>query len=901
MIKANKILLTVCLSVTLLIYKSVSAQNCTSPAVGCSNTDFSNSFLKSSNPNTIEYDNMVSTFHSTMARQANGKVLVWGERMNYNGSDHVRTPIELNSTNYPLVGNILRFTAGSRDMTKVQHCVLTTNGLYVWGTPGILVSTQIKSTSGMTRLNISSNATGLPAGVSPGDVKMLFGSYQTLVLVTCNGAVWVLSTTGLKNGDGTDDQASQHIYWHRVRTNQAGNPFLSDVVAVRGSSYSLMALKSDGTVWTWGERCYLGNGTDMAPLTYATPMQNLPGTPKMIGMTQSFDRRENTNIDKHTVTYYMLTTAGRVYSLGSNRSKELGAFLSHTTVPFAEQKNWVQVQKSATSGDFLTNVAWISPQEHDGYYAAINTLTFDGKVYSWGVNALDMLGLGTTFYNDPTPQHVGISATDKIMAVETGGHTTILVKQCTGNYGYVGHKINGSMGDGASGDITVPSYSFSTAALDLCSAPARASIFNTPGIICPGTPITLRTNNNGGSFSILSGNASINSSGTITSVTGPGPVTARYALNVDGCISSADITMQQHDFGNLNPALWTPASATTAANNQAWLGNNFPTAECATNTNDGADGLKIYSAGSPVSGQGTLSNPFIVKGAQTYSFQVTVNGTGVAKPVYWAVWYDVDGNGRFIDDEDVFYTGTVNHNGSAATASFDVTIPITGTALGANTGGIRVVATAEDHILVKGMDGGASLTNGEVEDFYVRYYFPLPVTLANFDAIKNGNKTLLQWSTTSEKNNNGFYIQRSDDSNNWTNLAFENSKASNSNQKIDYSFIDQAPLKGINYYRLKQVDLDGKSEYSYIKQVAFNTNNTISIYPNPANQWVTVNGLAGNETIRLLDITGRVVKTLKASNRSIKITLENLVKGMYHIHIITTNGEVFSEKLIKAK
>ncbi len=515
---------------TLMINVSGYSQ-CTAPAAGCSNTDFSNSFLNSSSPNTIEYDNMVSTFHSTLSRQADGRVLIWGEKADKNGVDHVRTPRELNSTNYPLTGSILRFTAGSRDMYSVQYCVLTTNGLYVWGAPGILVSTAVKTTEPMGSIN-------LPAGVSPGDVKMLFGSYKTLVIVTCNGAVWVLSAAGLKNGDNTTDQGN----WHRVKTNQSGNPFLSDVVAVRGSTFSLMALKSDGTIWTWGERCYLGNGTDMAHATYATPMPNLPGTPKMIGMTQSYDRRENTSIDKHTVTYYMLTTTGRIYSLGSNRSKELGAFLSYTTVPFAEQKNWVQVQKTAAAGDYLTNVAWISPQEHDGYYAAINILTFDGKVYSWGVNALDMIGLGSTYYNDPTPQPSGINATDKIMAVESGGHTTILVKQCTGNYGYVGHKVNGSMGDGSFTDATVPAYSFSTASLNMCAAQSGAAVLFpvTGNTIANNTPVQLNFAPAGGVFSVT-GPATISNSGMFRA-TGPGTITVNYGV-AGACASTSSITL----------------------------------------------------------------------------------------------------------------------------------------------------------------------------------------------------------------------------------------------------------------------------------------------------------------------------------------------------------------------
>ncbi len=200
------------------------------------------------------------------------------------------------------------------------------------------------------------------------------------------------------------------------------------------------------------------------------------------------------------------------------------------------------------------------------------------------------------------------------------------------------------------------------------------------------------------------------------------------------------------------------------------------------------------------------------------------------------------------------------------------------------------------------MNGTTSLTNGEVEDFYVNYYFPLPATLTSFDAIKQNSKTLLQWSTAGEQNNKGFEIERSTDSRNWGSIGFVSSKATggSSSTQLSYSFVDNTPASGRNFYRLKQTDFDGKYEYSHIRQVSFN-NRKINIYPNPAKTFITVTGLSGNETINLCDITGKTLNTIPVADRTTTITLENLVAGMYMLKILIPNEKTITEKVVIVK
>src|SRR5690606_23121856 len=141
----------------------------------------------------------------------------------------------------------------------------------------------------------------------------------------------------------------------------------------------------------------------------------------------------------------------------------------------------------------------------------------------------------------------------------------------------------------------------------------------------------------------------------------------------------------QRDFGNLDADVYPIASATTLGTGKAWLGVNEATADCGTDMNDGADGLRILSGSTPVSGSGTEVSPWILSGSNAYDFEVTVNGSGTPKPVHWAVWYDVNGNGDFTDPEDIFETGATVH-GSPVADTFSITVPVTGTASGATQG-----------------------------------------------------------------------------------------------------------------------------------------------------------------------------------------------------------------------
>lgn len=192
-------------------------------------------------------------------------------------------------------------------------------------------------------------------------------------------------------------------------------------------------------------------------------------------------------------------------------------------------------------------------------------------------------------------------------------------------------------------------------------------------------------------------------------------------------------------------------------------------------------------------------------------------------------------------------------------------------------------------------------TNGNLRgDMATPYTIkPLPVKMTNFTAIATTSSVKLSWSTASEINNYGFYVERSNDGTKWETLELVRTKATdgNSNFKINYDFEDAAPAK-INYYRLKQTNIDNRFEYSVIRQVNFNANNTIQVYPNPASNFITLNGLNGTENIAIYNMNGEKVMQENATSNIVTLTLSNLSKGIYTIQIADKKGTSKWSKIV---
>ncbi|MFD1000739.1 T9SS type A sorting domain-containing protein [Ohtaekwangia kribbensis] len=177
---------------------------------------------------------------------------------------------------------------------------------------------------------------------------------------------------------------------------------------------------------------------------------------------------------------------------------------------------------------------------------------------------------------------------------------------------------------------------------------------------------------------------------------------------------------------------------------------------------------------------------------------------------------------------------------------------------------------------------------------------PLPVELTSFSCNKVSNGTVqLSWITASESNSDYFSIEKSNDG-----ISFESigkkEAAGNSTTAVKYTFVDTDPSAGKAYYRLKQIDLDGKSEYS---DLCFVNNELeeykLKIYPNPAGNTVYINlGTEESPSVSVLNNWGDEVpvRIYDGDNGKVLDTT-GLPDGLYIVEV-TINRKVFKEKVI---
>jgi parallel beta-helix repeat protein len=183
----------------------------------------------------------------------------------------------------------------------------------------------------------------------------------------------------------------------------------------------------------------------------------------------------------------------------------------------------------------------------------------------------------------------------------------------------------------------------------------------------------------------------------------------------------------------------------------------------------------------------------------------------------------------------------------------------------------------------------------------------VPVTLTSFDAVKNNNDVMLNWVTASEINNDYFEVQRSTDGMNFEKIGQVEGNGTTTSVS-SYAFADKNVLAEFSsvsafYYRLKQVDFDGTTDYSKTIRVSNNvlTSGNIEVYPNPNNGTFNIT-LPANEqsTIQLtiIDRTGKIVEQkmmqLQQGDNLLDLNL-SLPKGIYMI-LIQQNGISVSKK-----
>jgi hypothetical protein len=180
---------------------------------------------------------------------------------------------------------------------------------------------------------------------------------------------------------------------------------------------------------------------------------------------------------------------------------------------------------------------------------------------------------------------------------------------------------------------------------------------------------------------------------------------------------------------------------------------------------------------------------------------------------------------------------------------------------------------------------------------------PLPVVLGSFAASLNpDNSVLVSWTTDQEVNSSYFAVQRSSNGSDYTTIGTVAAKG-NSSTASSYSFTDKSPFNGIDYYRLQMVNLDGSYAFSWPSVVRSELVQNISVFPNPAKNYiyVTLGGSVATNAVRLIDLNGKVLQEQRLNatslNTTISMPVSGYAQGIYILQAIKADGTSSSTKV----
>ena len=246
----------------------------------------------------------------------------------------------------------------------------------------------------------------------------------------------------------------------------------------------------------------------------------------------------------------------------------------------------------------------------------------------------------------------------------------------------------------------------------------------------------------------------------------------------------------------------------------------------------------------------------------------------LASNVYWSI------NGEFVAGDSSLFKGTLLVNGAI---SFLERSSLEGRALS--------------------RQGAVTLSNNliEVKTPLVNI---LPVTLISFEAKKNKTNTgvILTWKTASELNSAYFLVERSSNGVDYQSIG-KIQAAGSSNQLNAYSFADNTPNEGVNYYRLNQFDFNGLHEYSTVKAIEFNHHEfSVTIFPNPFTSSVEIvnNEFTENNTVelRIYDAIGKPMITMIITKKITILETENFPSGVYMYVVIVNQNVIQTGNLV---
>jgi hypothetical protein len=354
------------------------------------------------------------------------------------------------------------------------------------------------------------------------------------------------------------------------------------------------------------------------------------------------------------------------------------------------------------------------------------------------------------------------------------------------------------------------------------------------------------------------------------------------------------------------------AAGKTALKGWRYSANRFVSCGSSSDLNPGCNGYSFLSGGLPTQ----FSRGF---------YGLAINSTGNSWSYYGASSCSNYFNGPFFapvaipdtvgtnmvvcSSGDPVFSGNVDYcfegAGMSGTATLSITGPngFTETIASGDTGVVPIVDAGEYIVTASPPASPAQCLNCSktvcitlsATDLDI-CNVALPVEMIDLNLSLVERKVLLTWKTESESNNDYFEIQRSTSMKNFVTIGSIDGAGDNTTL-LNYSFLDENPLESISYYRIKQVDIDGKSIYSPI--LSAQIQGLLNVYPNPSTGVFILNLDSDNTAVEIVNSIGkRIYSTNNLSKGQLVISIENEADGIYTLKTTSIEGVKF-QRLIK--
>ena len=407
------------------------------------------------------------------------------------------------------------------------------------------------------------------------------------------------------------------------------------------------------------------------------------------------------------------------------------------------------------------------------------------------------------------------------------------------------------------------------------------------------TGTSSNTMNVGGDFTLTAGIisqlSSVASTISFNGVYNPDDPATKQAFTIlglfSGQINFETVAGSALNFGNLATGGTVDLSGSTGTftNHGSLFGSFFPVEFLSDVINIGI----ILPTGGPLVSDGIMEpgnsvGTFVVNG------DLTITGT---------LSMEIEGS-HYTEHDRIIVTGEVDISGATLEADFGTYVPAdmeTYQLVAASTyaggspayfAGVSGSGTGFTLDVLDEGDGKIKVTN-----------IVLPIDLISFSGERTGQNVTLNWRTTQEINNDYIAVERAGH-----NLQFEEigrvSGAGTTTEIQDYRFVDRTPISGVNYYRLRQVDTDGKVEYHEVIYVDFadaSVSHALKVFPNPAPESIRASWARGtkeNATLRIINSSGQLLRSyaIYGDQATFELPLEGLTSGVYILQLERQGG-----------